>query len=158
MPEHGNGADARELVFVYGTLWTASGYREAKRLTRRCLQDLGPASIAGRLYDLGRHPGAVPAQRADEYVHGRLCALTEPETCLQRLDAFEDCHPDRPAHGQFRRERVQARLVGPPRDVVYSCWAYLFNGGLTGRPRIRHGDYRRWLSRRGFGSAAPGRL
>jgi len=147
MPEHEERAGARELVFVYGTLWTASGYREARRLARRCLQDLGPAWIPGRLYDLGRHPGAVPTRRADERIHGRLCALTGAQSCLRRLDAFEDCDPDEPARGQYRRERVRAHRVRPGRDAPYWCWAYFFNGRVTARPRIPHGDYRRWLRR-----------
>lgn len=151
MVEGTGPAPLPDLLFVYGTLWTGSGYREAKRLASRCLNDLGPAWIHGRLYDLGRHPAVVPAQRANEHVHGRLCALSDRDSCLARLDAFEDCDPNDPQAGLYRRERVRAfraRTVGTPggADTSISCWVYLFNGRLTGRPRIRHGDYRRWLT------------
>jgi len=139
-----------DLLFVYGTLWTGSGYREAKRLASRCLKDLGPAWICGRLYDLGRHPAVVPVRHANERVHGRLCAVSERDACLARLDAFEDCDPNDPHAGLYRRERIRVYAAHTARmphgtDAPQWCWAYFFNGGVTGRPRIRHGDYRRWL-------------
>lgn len=147
------------LLFVYGTLWTHSGYRKANRLARRCLRDLGPASIAGRLYDMGRFPAAVPARDPSERIRGRLCALIDMTACLPRLDAYEECDPDHPALGLYRRECVESRLeqtryrhsnarvcIDIPYGEPQQCWVYFFNGRLTGRPRIRHGDYRRWLA------------
>lgn len=150
MPESAAPPDTLTLVFVYGTLWTRSGYRTARTLARHCLRDLGPAWIAARLYDLGRYPAAVPARHAGERVHGRLCALTAPQSCLPRLDAYEDCDTARPDSGLYRRERIVAHVERLGHRAVPSdqrwCWVYFFNGRLIGRPRIAHGDYFRWLA------------
>ena len=54
--------EARQLLFVYGTLLAATGYPEvdAAMASGRLL---GPAYIHGRLYDLGDYPGVKPVVR-----------------------------------------------------------------------------------------------
>ena len=141
MPEswRGAGRHYRQLLFVYGTLGTGTGYAQARHLKRRCLIDLGPAWIAGRLYHLGRYPAAIPTDDAQERVYGRLCALTRPRECLRRLDAYEDYQPRRRAPSQFRRDRVAAYRL--PEGQPVNCWVYYYNGKLAGRPRIVSGRY-----------------
>lgn len=63
-----------KLLFVYGSLLRGSRHPMARRLALES-RKLGPATVTGRLYDLGFYPGAVPSANPQELVHGELLML-----------------------------------------------------------------------------------
>ena len=63
-------------LFVYGTLRRRSRHPMARRLAELA-QFVGPAKIAGRLYDLGRYPGLQEVQSPDDWVQGDVYDLGE---------------------------------------------------------------------------------
>lgn len=133
----------RQYLFAYGTL--LGGVREPQVrsvLQRYCR--LGPrASVGGRLVDLGAYPGALKPDRPEQRIHGRLIELLSPQRVLPVLDAYEDCRPDRPARGLYRRERVVAQLAT---GGSVHCWIYrLVRRPRKGRP-VPGGDWPAWLS------------
>ena len=74
-------------LFVYGTLLSAVPSSMAKFLRRRATL-VGPATVQGRLFDLGMYPGF---QMGEGEVAGELYALEpgkQSET-LSMLDAYE---------------------------------------------------------------------
>ncbi len=125
------------LLFVYGTLRAFVVTAAGERLRRHsCL--VGYASVAGRLYDLGRYPGLAVPRRAGEWVTGEVYRLRTPRLTLRSLDSYE-CGGG-PASARFTRERAIAYLV---RGACRRVWVYRFLGPVHAERRIAGGDYER---------------
>ena len=84
-------------LFVYGSLMPqlTGGFGDAER-TRLGSEStvFGPATLKGRLYDLGDYPGLMLPAAASEAgtVHGTLLHLAAPGRTLAWLDPFEDTY------------------------------------------------------------------
>jgi len=129
-----------ETIFVYGTLragqappglagWLA-------RLARR------PATLPGRLLDLGAYPGAVlapPDVASAPTIVGELVEV--PASRLPQLDRYEGYDPEDRAGSLFLRARARAT---PADGRPVACWVYVWAGPTTGR-EVPGGD---WLARR----------
>ena len=111
-----------ELLFIYGTLHPDRAPAEIADAARR-LKPLGPATIRGRLYDLGAYPGVVLDDSATRKIPGELFTVPDVET-LARLDAYEDFRPGDPANSLFLRVQTTATLPDGSQRV---CWVYVYN-------------------------------
>jgi gamma-glutamylcyclotransferase (GGCT)/AIG2-like uncharacterized protein YtfP len=111
-----------DLLFIYGTLHPDRAPREIAA-TVRTLQPLGPATIRGKLYDLGPYPGVVLDHPDPGEVPGHLFAVPNPET-LALLDAYEDYHPANPEASLFLRVQTTATL---PTGATTPTWVYIYN-------------------------------
>ena len=97
-------------LFVYGTLQLGQPLHH--ELVRARAEFVGWARMPGRLYDLGRYPGALAA--GDQVIPGELYRLPEPEPALRHLDTVEG--------RQFHRAMVRVMLEhGKPQQA----WVYL---------------------------------
>lgn len=132
---------ATDHLFVYGSLMRAAngafGRRERERLHRSSTH-LGDASIPGRLVDLGDYPGLVLTAVAGEHVHGELVRLTDPDTCLQWLDVYEDIDRRDGNDGAYRRV---ARPVRQLNGETQLAWLYEWVEAAIEHPPIPGG---RW--------------
>ena len=115
-------------LFAYGTLRRGAPMHE---LLEGRVSWLGPASVAGRLVDLGAFPCLVPAESPADRVHGDLYAIVEEhgDALLDALDRYEGA--------SF--ERVREVVAGPDGPVVASLYAY--RGDALGCPVVPGGDY-----------------
>lgn len=129
------------LLFVYGTLRLGTGMARVDRRFAACARAIGPAWLPGRLYDLGRYPGAVHRVDVDERVIGDLYRLVDTSRCLRFLDDYEDHRPAAPTRGEFMRRALD--VYRPPSDQPVHAWVYLYNGSLRFASRIPSGDYAR---------------
>src|SRR4051812_45836126 len=75
-------------VFVYGTLLPGLAPPMIADVVAR-MREVGPATVPGRLYDLGAYPGCAIDDACDALIHGQLLELTDPTAQLDRLDAYE---------------------------------------------------------------------
>lgn len=130
VPQHGISphlnASEDIRVAVYGTL--KRGRSNHRLLRGACF--LGEDCLPGlRLYDLGSYPGAVTGRSVGIAVE----VFSIRDTHLPKLDWLEDCRPDLPAAGLYRRLQVETRFG--------TAWLYLYNGTVKGRRWIRSG---RW--------------
>ncbi len=123
-------------LFVYGTLMRGSRSPYAQLLRMRA-KFVGEASAAGRLYHLGRFPGAVFGEGWPTRVHGEVFRL-HGTALLDALDAYEGCGGQGTEPGLFRRDRVEVRLA---RGGTLWAWAYPFAGPVSGRPFIASGRF-----------------
>jgi gamma-glutamylcyclotransferase (GGCT)/AIG2-like uncharacterized protein YtfP len=125
-------------LFVYGTLRPAACHA-LQAVLRRHARWLGPGTVAGRLYDLGRYPGLVPDTRGAG-VRGDLYRLRHQHALLAVLDRYEGCGPRMPQPREYRREAVQVRF-GQRR---LWAWVYVYNRPVAGLRVVRGGDYLAW--------------
>lgn len=123
-------------LFVYGTLMRASSVPYAKLLQARA-HFAGEASVPGRLYRLGRFPGAIFDADCTARVHGEVFRLNGAQV-FDALDAYEGCRPEDPEPRLFRRGIIEAELV--PGGAI-AVWAYAYAGEISGRPVIASGRF-----------------
>ncbi len=128
---HGFMAD---VVFVYGTLRKGRSHHGV--LSRLRAQWLGKGFVQGKLFDLGRYPGALPDHRPAARVYGEVYRLPSPGRALKVLDAFEGCSLMNP---QFVRGQTTVALGDGRKLKAWIYWVH--NLGVRGR-RIFSGDYR----------------
>ena len=129
------GPDPRHL-FVYGTLMRASRSPYA-RLLRARAQFVGEAWTPGRLYLLGRYPGAVFGDDCASRVYGELFLL-RGGTLLAALDAYERCSGQGEKPDLFYRDVVEVQRAQGER---LRAWVYPFAGTVRGRPLIASGRF-----------------
>src|SRR5262249_6524374 len=123
-------------LFVYGTLMRGSRSPYAKLLRARA-QFLGEGWVPGRLFHLGRFPGAIFDESSTTKVRGEVYRLGVPKL-LAALDAYEGCAEGMGEVALFRRQRVEARLT---QGGVVAAWAYAFARGTGGRIPIPSGRF-----------------
>ena len=114
-------------LFVYGTLRRGGDNRFARLLSERG-QFIRAARVPGRLYDLGRYPGARPADQPNQWILGEIFYLPEPAALLAVLDDYEGA--------EFERAMVSTA-------EKLDCWIYWYVGAEMGR-LIASGD---WFNR-----------
>ena len=131
------GEDDTLPVFVYGTLRPGDvGFRETALADR--VECLGPAQVAGTLYDLGEYPGAVLGKSG--IIRGELL-LPLDRGVLPLLDEYEIYDPADPKSSEF------LRLIATTVDSGLSIWIYAYNRSVTDVPVIPSGDWAAHRSR-----------
>jgi gamma-glutamylcyclotransferase (GGCT)/AIG2-like uncharacterized protein YtfP len=133
---HASGQGAG-CLFVYGTLMQASGHPMAQRLASQSTV-IGPGTVPGRLYDLGRYPGAVLDGAGGERVHGVALRLQHAERTLAWLDAYEGMGAGDPEPHAYARVVIAVQLS---RGRQIDAWIYDYRGPLTFARRLASGRY-----------------
>jgi len=115
-------------LFIYGTLMPSApgrlGRARREKLRAECVS-LGPAIMAGRLYDLGSYPGATDSEDASDRIHGEVVRLIVPEAVFAWLDPYEGLMSD--GRNRFNFERV-SRPVLLATGGRLEAWTYLYCG------------------------------
>ena len=119
----------RELLFVYGTLRRACNH-PMHEVLRSHADFTGPGEFQGKLYDLGKFPGAVASRAISDQVQGEIYALEDAERVLATLDAYED--------KAFRREKAAIRSAS---GATILCWIYLYARPVNQLKIIASGDF-----------------
>jgi gamma-glutamylcyclotransferase (GGCT)/AIG2-like uncharacterized protein YtfP len=146
-----SGATGRagRLLFVYGSLRPAAAPPGAAGLVAR-LARVGSGSLAGRLYDLGPYPGAVPDPACAERVRGEVLELPADPAWLRALDAYEGFEPSDPAGSLFVRVEAAVRLDD---GTERRCLVYAWNRDPRRARAVPGGDWLAWHARRGRSSS-----
>ena len=119
--------------FAYGTL-RRGARKDLRNFAPGRARLLGPATVPGRLYDLGDYPGMLDPAAVGDRVVGELYELGEIDETLERLDEYEGCEAGR---GGFRRCIRSVLLEG---GRARNAWIYLYQGEVSERQRIATGD------------------
>jgi gamma-glutamylcyclotransferase (GGCT)/AIG2-like uncharacterized protein YtfP len=132
-------SDMTNRLFVYGTLLSTAGHPMGARLQREA-RLMGPGTVRGRLYSLGRYPGLVETERAGSLAHGELYTLKMPAVALKWLDAYEGILPGRPEESPYERVIRRVRLET---GQTVDAWVYLYRRSVRMRPEVKGG---RWTT------------
>jgi gamma-glutamylcyclotransferase (GGCT)/AIG2-like uncharacterized protein YtfP len=116
-----------DYLFAYGTLQPGLAPGEAAPLVAK-LVPVGAGFIYGRLYDLGRYPGAVLDPASGRKVFGTVLELPGEASFLRELDDYEAFDPDAPGESLFLRI---SQLVELESGGALSCWIYVYTGTLN---------------------------
>ena len=134
------------LLFVYGTLIPGQEPAELAAAVRQ-MKYVGPATLRGRLFDLGEYPGVVLDDNGD-VVKGS--SLSVPNAAVWRaLDEYEGCALPGREVGLFRRVEAVAELEGRSR---VGCWVYTCSQGLSSARLVRCGC---WLTHLRMSKMSP---
>lgn len=116
-------------LFIYGTLHPDRAPAEVAPAVA-LLKPLGPATLRGRLLDLGAYPGLLLPGEA--IVPGQLFAFPDDRALRHRvwsaLDAYEDFRPASPETSLFTRVLAPVTL---PCGAQLQAWVYLFNEAVS---------------------------
>lgn len=123
-------------LFVYGTLMR--GELRHPMIAARAPLRVAPASVAGRLVDLGEYPGLVPCARGGR-VRGELVELEDAREALEELDEVEDFLGYGAPGSLYRRVVVEARTDDGASALA---WAYRYLGAHERASEIASGDWR----------------
>lgn len=116
---------SNDKLFVYGTLRPENQEEAVK------------ATINGKLYKLGRFPGAVPSENEEDIIVGNIVDVKEGFTGLDRYEGYFENHEER---SLFIRRQIKVKdLEGKP----ISAWIYWYNrkDEVDENQRIKSGDW-----------------
>jgi gamma-glutamylcyclotransferase (GGCT)/AIG2-like uncharacterized protein YtfP len=136
-------------LFVYGSL--RKGFESPAYGYISSHFDLtSPATVKGRLYDLGDYPAGVPyeAEEGEARIVGELYTIRETdefEWAIAQLDDYEgvDASYDEPA--QYYRSRVPVLCED---GQTTEAWIYWYKGTVEGKPLVASGDILEYLRQR----------
>ena len=131
-------------LFVYGTLSPRHAPPEIAATVRR-LRPVGPATVRGRLYDLGEYPGAVLSKNSRSLIRGEVFELPGDAQTLSSLDHYEEFEPEKPASSLFVRRAWPVVMEDGTR---LRCWVYVYNGATKDAQPVQSGRYSRTRSTR----------
>lgn len=115
-------------VFVYGTL-KEGGWLASERVLTENRLSVKPASIQGKMYNLGSFPGVT--LEGSDLVHGEIHEFSNHERILPIMDRMEGYHADMPMSSMYRRLLID---VDGER-----CWIYVYNLSVRESDRIMDG-------------------
>ena len=129
-----------DALFVYGTLMR--GEPNADVLTeRKELEFVLPATMTGRMVDLGRYPAVINEGRAR--VHGELVRVRDLAGTLCRLDQLEGFHG---YNAKSLYHRVTVRVdIG--RSQSRDAWTYVLADSGGNHPVVASGNWREYQAR-----------
>lgn len=136
-------SESLRYLFVYGTL-RPSLWPSALRPLLKTTICLGEASLPGRLYDLGPHPGAIPDSSSELLIQGEVLELPGEEGLLEALDKYEDFSPKDQEGSLFLRLQREVKLSNGQKCI---CWVYAYNRSPGSARLVSHGDYVRWRAK-----------
>jgi gamma-glutamylcyclotransferase (GGCT)/AIG2-like uncharacterized protein YtfP len=129
------------LLFVYGSLLTGTPSPRINSLLKRHCRTIAQASIAGRLYEFGRYPGAIASGNKTDKVYGNLLYVNKV-AIISLIDKYEQFYPACLEKSEFIRKRTQVSFHKALRPAVHA-WCYYYNGSMRMIYRIKCGKYPR---------------
>jgi len=130
-----------DLLFVYGTLRRGASHHHILKSLNAA--HLGPATVAGELFDLGRFPGSWLIEPkgpgiSRRRVLGELYRLQNPPHSLDVLDRYEGLQSPAPEARLFRRELACVRVQG---GKTMQAWIYVLAQRPAAARLVPSGDY-----------------
>ncbi|MBC7568481.1 MAG: gamma-glutamylcyclotransferase [Spirosoma sp.] len=124
-------------LFVYGTLQPGFVNPFAQLLNQNS-QYVGHGTLRGRLYSIGRYPGAVYDANSPSHVQGSIFDISHnPTDLLTHLDEYEGVNTPANPTDEYCRAMVPINYG----DDELPCWTYLYNWPVSVEQLIASGNY-----------------
>ena len=133
-------------MFAYGTLRKGVAIPLKKKIGED-MEWVGLSQIPGKMYDIGKYPGALPAN-ADEkrsFIKGEVIKIRNPRKVFKILDEYEGFDPRHVDKSEYYREKKTVQLDD---GTKIDAWVYWYNLPVQGKRRIRHKDYLDYLKKK----------
>lgn len=105
--------------------------------TVRKLKYVGNGFVYGRLYDLGKYPGAILDRFSKGKIFGRVYELPDAQI-LEEFDNYEEYDPNKPAKSLFIRKQVS---INRANQKKLKAWVYEYNRDVGKSPLIENGRF-----------------
>ena len=136
-------------LFVYGTLRKGFDLPLKKKISQN-IEWMGGSEIKGKLYDIGKYPGALPLEKNEKSViRGEVIRINNPVKVMKVLDNYEGYDPKKLKDSEYYREREKVVLENGKK---VDAWVYWYNFPVEGKKRIRHKDYLNYLKKKSLES------
>ncbi|MDN3549054.1 gamma-glutamylcyclotransferase family protein [Mucilaginibacter aquaedulcis] len=122
-------------LFVYGTLLNSQNSYGAY-LQQHCTF-LMEGKFKGKLYDMGEYPGAIAHVHGEQYVHGSIYLMDDPNQILTSIDDYEGFGDDQEQPNLFIRVIKEIETATGPIE----CWVYVYNLPVEHLTQIKSGKY-----------------
>ena len=126
-----------DYLFIYGTLSTQAVPDDVAEAVGK-LKFVGRGFVYGKLYDLGKYPGAKLARGSRSKIRGEVYRLPVNKQVIRSLDAYEEFIQSQPKKSLYLRKKAPVSLENGDR---IEAWVYEYNGDVSRSPIIRGGDY-----------------
>jgi gamma-glutamylcyclotransferase (GGCT)/AIG2-like uncharacterized protein YtfP len=134
-------------LFVYGTLRNSYGHK-LYGLLKDNFELIGKAVIKGKLFDIGKYPGAVISRTDNNQIVGELYQAKKDsdsiEQALKKLDRYEG-YDAQDSSSEYVRKRKFVRLKNGKKVL---SWVYVYNRPVKNKHLIESGDYIHHISRK----------
>jgi gamma-glutamylcyclotransferase (GGCT)/AIG2-like uncharacterized protein YtfP len=132
-------------LFVYGTLRNNYGHK-LYSILRDNFELIGKGVIKGKLFDIGKYPGAVISKTDNNNIVGELYQAKNNEAidqALKKLDKYEGYDAHNLLSSEYVRKRKFVKLKNGKKAL---SWVYLYNRPVKNKRLIESGDYIHHLS------------
>ena len=130
-------------LFVYGTLRKGFSLLIPEKIAAD-IEWVGYSSVKGKLYDIGKYPGAVPDDSGDMFITGEIIKIKAPVTVFEFLDNYEDYDDEDLQASEYCRKKEWFSLEG---GVRIEAWIYWYNFPVNNKKRIEENDYIKYLQK-----------
>ncbi len=130
-------------LFVYGTLRKGFSLLIPERIAAD-IEWVGYSKVHGKLYDIGKYPGAVPDDSGDFFINGEIIRIKEPVKVFEYLDNYEDCHLEDAQASEYCRKKEWFTLED---GAKIEAWIYWYNFPVNDKKRIEENDYIKYLQK-----------
>lgn len=124
-----------DKLFVYGTLLDEDN--KYGIYLRDSSKFFAAGKIKGKLYDIGEYPAAVLSPEGENYIHGIILQMDEPDIALSIIDIYEGFGEGHPDPNEFIRVMADIQT----NEGAVACWIYLYNLPTDGLTPIQTGKY-----------------
>lgn len=107
---------------------------------------IGESLIRGKLYDIGKYPGALRVEgNTASFIKGEILRIKHPKKVFRILDQYEGYDPEARVRSEYCRGE---ELISLPNGKEVMAWVYWYNFPVDGKRRIRHHDYVEYLKKK----------
>ena len=134
-------------LFVYGTLRNDYGHK-LYSLLKDNFELIGKGVIKGKLFDIGKYPGAIISNADNNKIVGEIYQVKDA-ACIDSVFKVLDKYEGYDVNDKFSSEYIRKRkLVKLKNGKKVLSWVYIYNKPIANKHLIESGDYINHISKK----------